>query len=139
MARYLIMVRANDFSEAGRFPDDPTLVERMLAFHDEMARAGVLLDGAGLLPSRKGFRVNYTAQGEPSIVDGPFTEAKELIAGYTLIEVRSPEEAQAWARRFPAPFPGMACTIEVRPLFDAVLDMAPDEAERILREQAGAA
>ena len=135
MPRYMIQVRATPSSEAGEFPDDPTLVERMLAFHDEMAKAGVLLDGAGLQPSSQGFRVRYTAQGEPAVIDGPFAEAKELIAGYTLIEVRSREEALAWARRFPSPFPGQECAIEVRPLFCETLDCPPEEAERQLREQ----
>ena len=72
MPRFMIQVRATAMSEAGEFPDDPTLVPRMMAFHDEMAKAGVLLDGAGLQPSSQGFRVRYTAQGEPAVIDGPF-------------------------------------------------------------------
>ena len=71
---------------------------------------------AGLQPSSQGFRVQYDAAGKPKLVDGPFAETKELIAGYTLIEVSSPDEALAWARRFPAPFPSLPCCIEVRPL-----------------------
>ncbi|MBB5202959.1 hypothetical protein HNQ51_000252 [Inhella inkyongensis] len=135
MPRFMIQVRATAMSEAGEFPDDPGLVERMMAFQNEMAQAGVLLDGAGLQPSSQGFRVQYTAQGEPSVIDGPFAEAKELIAGYTLIEVRDRAEALAWARRFPSPFPGMACSIEVRPLFCDVLDETAEEAEARLRAE----
>ena len=70
-------------SEAGAFPDDPTLVPRMRSFHDEMAKAGVLLDGAGLQPSSQGFRVQYDAACQAPVMDGPFAETKELIAGYT--------------------------------------------------------
>ncbi len=134
MTRYMIQVRATAMSEAGEFPDDPTLVSRMMAFHDEMAKAGVLLDGAGLLPSSEGFRVQYDASGEARVIDGPFAETKELIAGYTLIDVRSRDEALAWAQRFPAPFPGLPCSIEVRPLMGGV-DLAPEDAERVIREQ----
>lgn len=134
MSRFMIQVRATPSSEAGEFPDDPTLVQRMIAFHDEMAKAGVLLDGAGLQPSSQGFRVEYDAAGRPSVVDGPFAESKELIAGYTLIDVRSRDEALAWARRFPAPFPGQPCCIEVRPLMGGV-DLPPEDAERLIREE----
>jgi hypothetical protein len=137
MPRFMIQVRATAMSEAGDFPDDPTLVPRMMAFHDEMAQAGVLLDGAGLQPSSQGFRMQCDAAGHARVVDGPFAEAKELIAGYTLIEVRSREEALAWARRFPAPFPGQPCCIEVRPLMGGI-DLPPEDAERIIREQLAA-
>lgn len=138
MPRFLIQVRATAMSEAGEFPDDPGLVTRMMDFHDEMAKAGVLLDGAGLLPSSQGFRVHYDAKGQPAVIDGPFAETKELIAGYTLIDVRSRDEALAWARRFPSPFPGQPCCIEVRPLFGDVLDESAEEAERRLRAELAA-
>jgi hypothetical protein len=137
MPRYMIQVRATAMSEAGDFPDDPTLVPRMVAFHDEMAKAGVLVDGAGLQPSSQGFRVQYDASGEARVVNGPFADIKELIAGYTLIDVRSDDEALAWARRFPAPFPGQPCCIEVRPLMGGI-DLPADDGERILREQLAA-
>ena len=137
MPRFMIQVRATAMSEAGDFPDDPTLVQRMMAFHDEMAKAGVLLDGAGLQPSSQGFRVEYDASGRGSVVDGPFAETKELIAGYTLIDVRSRDEALAWARRFPAPFPGQPCCIEVRPLMGGI-DLPPEDAERLLGEELAA-
>ena len=76
MPRFMIQVRATAVSEAGDFPDDPTLVPRMMAFHDEMAKAGVLLDGAGLQPSSQGFRVQYDAAGQARVTDGPFAEAR---------------------------------------------------------------
>lgn len=134
MPRYMIQVRATAMSEAGEFPEDPTLVPRMMAFHDEMAKAGVLLDGAGLQPSSQGFRVHYDEAGHTRVVEGPFGDVRELVAGYTLIDVRSHEEALAWARRFPAPFPGQSCCIEVRPLMGGI-ELPPEDAERLIREQ----
>jgi hypothetical protein len=124
--RFMIQVRANAVSERGEppGPEYTKLFEEMGAFHEEMARAGVLLDGAGLRPSRDGWRVRYGKDGVRQVVDGPFAETKELIAGYTLIQVRSEEEARAWASRFPMPFVGMACEIEVRRLYEDA-DFAP--------------
>ena len=134
MPRYMIQVRATAMSEAGDFPDDPTLVPRMMAFHDEMAKAGVLLDGAGLQPSSQGFRVQYDAAGQASVMDGPFAESKELIAGYTLIQAKSPQEALEWTRRFPNPaVDGKAGEIEVRQLFE-LEDFEPSEAIDRFRE-----
>jgi hypothetical protein len=89
----------------------------MAEYHEELARAGVLLDGSGLQPSSKGWRVKYSPD-KRRVVDGPFAETKELIAGYTLIQVKSREEALEWSRRFPSPFPGRECEIEVRRLFE---------------------
>ncbi|MBL8351539.1 MAG: YciI family protein [Burkholderiaceae bacterium] len=124
--RFMIQVRANPVSERGEppGPEYAQLFEEMGAFHEEMARAGVLLDGAGLRPSRDGWRQRYGADGRREVVDGPFAESKELIAGYTLIQVRSVDEARAWASRFPQPFVGMACEIEVRRLYEEA-DFAP--------------
>ncbi len=118
--RFMIQVRATAVSERGDppSPEYTPLFEEMGAFHEEMARAGVLLDGAGLRPSRDGWRQHYSADGRREVVDGPFAETKELIAGYTLIQVRSEEEARAWASRFPMPFIGMSCEIEVRRLYE---------------------
>jgi hypothetical protein len=116
--RVLIIVRGNATSEAGTLPDD-TLMAAMARFHEELAQAGVLLDANGLKPTREGWRIRYDRSGERHVIDGPFTESKELVAGYTLIQVRSREEAQAWARRFPAPFgAGQEAEIEVRPLYE---------------------
>jgi hypothetical protein len=116
--RFMIMVRANAQSEAGVMPTDEALVQAMADYHEQLAKAGVLLDGAGLQPSSKGWRIHYE-NGKRTVIDGPFAETKELIAGYTLIQVRSREEALEWTRRFPAPFEGpAACEIEVRPLYE---------------------
>lgn len=124
--RFMIMVRANAVSESGAMPEE-RLMAAMAVFHEQLAQAGVLLDANGLKPSRDGWRVQYRG-GKPTVIDGPFTESKELIAGYTLIQTRSREEAMEWARRFPAPFGAeMNGEIEVRPLYE-LEDFAPNEA-----------
>ena len=116
--RFMIMVRANAQSESSEPPADEAIFAEMATYHEELAKAGVLLDASGLQPSSRGFRVRYT-HGKPLIVDGPFAETKELIAGYTLIQVRSRDEAIEWARRFPAPFgKNVECEIEVRQLYE---------------------
>ncbi|MGV2866130.1 YciI family protein [Achromobacter sp. ESBL13] len=114
--RFMILVRATPDSEAGMMPDE-SLLASMLAYHEALAKAGVLLDANGLHPTSKGWRVQYS-DGQRQVIDGPFAETKELIAGYTLIQVRSREEAMQWAMRFPQPFPGQRCEIEVRQLFE---------------------
>ena len=114
--RFMILVKATAASEAGDMPDE-ALLAAMATYHEELARAGVLLDATGLQPSSKGWRIHYSG-GKQTVVEGPFAETKELIAGYTLIQVRSREEAMEWARRFPAPFGEQAeGEIEVRQLF----------------------
>lgn len=124
--RFMIQVRATASSERGDRPGPELqpLFEEMGAFHAEMARAGVLLDGAGLRPSRQGWRQHYHLDGRREVIDGPCDEPQELIAGYTLIQVGSVDEARAWAARFPNPFPGQACQIEVRQLYEEA-DFAP--------------
>ncbi|MGA7458081.1 MAG: YciI family protein [Methyloceanibacter sp.] len=115
--RYMIVVKANKDSEAGVKPSEELFAE-MVDYHEQLAKAGVLLDASGLQPSSKGWRVKYS-DGKRTIVDGPFTEAKELIAGYTMIQVKSREEAIEWSRRFPNPtLDGRDCEIEVRQLFE---------------------
>ena len=123
--RFMIMVRANAESEAETTPmPSEELMAAMAAYHEELGKAGVLLDAAGLQPSKKGWRIRYEG-GKRSVVDGPFAKSKELIAGYTLIQVGSREEALEWTRRFPAPFEGPeACEIEVRQLYE--LDDFPE-------------
>ena len=118
--RFMIIVRSIPEFEAETTPSpDPAVFDAMLRFHEELAQAGVLLDGSGLHPSRKGWRVHYSADGRKRVVDGPFAEAKELIAGYTLIQVRSPEEALEWSRRFPNPVgEGQPAVVEVRQLIE---------------------
>jgi hypothetical protein len=113
----MIIVKATALSESGAMPDE-SLMAVMGAYHEELAKAGVLLDATGLQPTSKGWRIYYS-QGKRTVIDGPFAETKELLAGYTLIQVRSREEAMEWARRFPAPFGEDADgEIEVRQLFE---------------------
>jgi hypothetical protein len=129
--RYMIIVKGNATSEAGTPPDD-ALMAAMASYHEQLARAGVLLDANGLRPSSDGWRIRY-AGGKRTVVDGPFTESKELVAGYTLIQVRSRDEAIEWARRFPAPFGETADgEIEVRPLYE-LDDFQPSEAVQAFR------
>lgn len=130
--RFMIIVKATRDSEAGIMPEEKLLAE-MAAFHEELAKAGVLLDGSGLKPSSKGWRIKYSG-GKRSVIDGPFTETKELIAGYTLIQVKSREEAMEWTRRFPNPaIGGKDGEIEVRQLFE-LEDFGPSEAVERFRE-----
>ncbi len=117
--KFMIIVKATPDSEAGRFPDDSEkLFETMADYHEQLAQAGVLLDAAGLQPSSKGWRIRHDGEHR-SVVDGPFIESKELIAGYTLIQVRNRDEALEWTRRFPNPVgKGQAAEIEVRQLYE---------------------
>src|SRR6266498_3681771 len=100
--RYIIMVKANAETEAAaKF--DPQVMADMERFHEELAAAGVLVDGIGLKPTSKGFRIHYSGQ-KRTVIDGPFTETKELVAGFSIIRVNSKDEALSWAKRFPHPF-----------------------------------
>ncbi len=99
--RFMMIVKANKDSEAGVMPTDE-LISVMTKYNEELAKAGVLLDLAGLHPSSKGARIKFSG-GKKTVIDGPFAETKELIAGYWLIQVKSREEAMEWARRVPAP------------------------------------
>jgi hypothetical protein len=124
--RFMILVKANKDSEAGAMPEEK-LIAAMATYHEELAKAGVLLDATGLQPTSKGFRVKYSG-AKRTVVDGPFTETKELIAGYTLIQVKSKQEAIEWAKRFPNPHgEGSDSEIEVRQLFE-LEDFGPGEA-----------
>lgn len=115
--RFMIIVKATRDSEAGVMPEEK-LLAAMAAYHEELAKAGALLDGSGLQPSSKGWRIQYEGD-QRKVIDGPFTETKELIAGYTLIQVKSREEALEWTRRFPNPAgDGRTAEIEVRQLFE---------------------
>ena len=113
--RFMIIVKATKDSEAGVMPPEE-LLAAMAAYHEELQKAGVLLDGSGLQPSAKGWRIKYSG-GKRTLIDGPFAETKELVAGYTLIQVKSGEEAQEWTRRFPNP-QLTESEIEVRQLFE---------------------
>ena len=130
----MIIVKATTDSEAGIFPEDNTLMGAMANYHEALQQAGVLLDGSGLKPSVEGWRIHCGSDGQRRVVDGPFAETRELVAGYTLIQVRSRDEAVEWARRFPAPMgESVAATIEVRPLYET-RDFAQTESITRLRE-----
>jgi hypothetical protein len=134
--RFMMIVRANKDSEAGK-PPSRELIEAMGRFNREMANAGVMLSGDGLHPSSQGARVHFTG-GKPTVIDGPFPETKELIAGFWMIQVKSKEEAVAWAKRCPAPFgEDQEGELELRRVFEAA-DFAPDvlTPEEAAREQA---
>jgi len=118
--RFMIIVKSNPEFEAETTPQSPDeqLMKEMADFHEELTRAGVLLDASGLQPSRKGWRIHYDGQ-KRTVVDGPFAESKELIAGFTTIQVRNREEAMEWSRRFPNPAGrGLPAVIEVRQLYE---------------------
>lgn len=136
--RYMIIVKATEESEAGVMPPEGLIAE-MAEYHEQLAEAGVLVDGAGLQASSKGWRIDYDGD-ERSVTDGPFAETKELIAGYTIIDVKSPEEALDWAMRFPNPAIDRGkARIEVRRFFE-LDDFEPSEAverHRDLQARAG--
>jgi hypothetical protein len=136
--RFMIIVKATKDSEAGVMPGED-MFKAMADYHEELAKAGVLLDASGLQASAKGWRVKYDGK-KRSIVDGPFAESKELIAGYTIIQVKSREEAVEWSRRFPNPtLDGSNCEIEVRQMFE-LEDFGESEAlERFRKLEVGGA
>ena len=130
--RFMIIVKATRDSEAGVMPGED-LLATMQKYHEELQKAGVLVDASGLKPSSRGWRIRYSG-GKRTVVDGPFAETKELIAGYTIIDVKSREEALEWTRRFPNPsIDGNTGEIEVRPFF-ALEDFGPSEAVERFRE-----
>lgn len=130
--RFMIIVKATKDSETGVMPGEDLLAE-MGAFHEELQKAGVLLDASGLQPSSKGWRIRYDGEKQ-SVVDGPFAETKELVAGYTLIQVNSREEALEWTKRFPNPAVDAGKgEIEVRQLFE-LDDFEQGEAIERMRE-----
>ena len=116
--RFMVMVKANESSESGALPD-PKLVAEMGKFNEELAKAGVLLAGEGLQASSKGARVRFSADNQRSVIDGPFSESKELVAGFWLLQVKSREEAIEWIKRSPHPFPSSVTEVEIRQLFEA--------------------
>ncbi|HEX8675507.1 MAG TPA: YciI family protein [Longimicrobium sp.] len=114
--RFLMMVKASRDSEAGVLPGED-LLAAMGKYNEELAKAGVLLAAEGLHPTSRGARVRFTEEGR-TVVDGPFTEAKELVAGFWLIQAKSRDEAVEWARRCPNPTPGSEGEIEIRQVFE---------------------
>jgi hypothetical protein len=115
--RFMVLVKADKNSEAGVLPDEKLLSD-MGKFNQELANAGVLLAGEGLQPSSKGARVKFSGD-KRTVIDGPFAETKELIAGFWLWQVKSKQEAIEWVKRCPNPFPGTESAIEIRQVFEA--------------------
>jgi hypothetical protein len=115
--RFMVMVRATRTSESGVLPD-PQLLADMGRYNEELIKAGVMLDGVGLQPSAKGARVRFSAGNQRTVVDGPFAETKELIAGYWMWKVGSKDEALRWLTRCPHPFPGQEAEIEIRQVYE---------------------
>jgi hypothetical protein len=125
--RFLMLVKATKESEAGVLPDEK-LIATMGKYNEELQKAGALIELSGLKPSSAGARVTF-ASGKPMVIDGPFTETKEIIAGFWLIQVKSREEALEWARRIPF----VDGEVELRPLYE-LEDFAPSEAVDRARE-----
>jgi hypothetical protein len=113
----MVLVKADKSSEAGELPDEKLLAE-MTKYNEELVKAGVLLAGEGLQPSSKGARVRFSGN-KRTVVDGPFAETKELVAGFWLFQVKSKEEAIEWVKRAPNPFPGTESEVEIRQVFEA--------------------
>jgi hypothetical protein len=114
--RVMVMVKANEDTEAGKMPTEQELAE-MGAYNEELVKAGIMLDGDGLHPSSKGARIEFSGD-QRSVLDGPFAETKELIAGYWVWQVRDMDEAIEWAKRCPNPT-GAESALELRPVFEA--------------------
>jgi hypothetical protein len=128
--RVMVFVKANEDSEAGVMPSEEGLTE-MMKYNEELVKAGVMLAGDGLHPSSKGVRIKFSGDNR-TVIDGPFTEAKELVAGYWLWEVKSLDEAIEWAKRCPSDPSGVESVLEIRPVFEA--DDFGEELTPALRE-----
>ena len=137
--RFMIIVKATKKSEAGVMPSEQLLSE-MGKFNEELVKAGVMLAGEGLQPSSKGARVKFSG-GKRTVIDGPFAETKELVAGFWLWQCKSKEEAIEWVKRCPDPMPGEEAVIEIRQVFEAEdfgAEFTPElrEQEERVRERA---
>lgn len=129
--RVMVLVKATKDSEAGVMPEEKLLAD-MGRFNEDLVRAGVMLAGEGLHPSSRGKRIRFSGS-KRTVIDGPFAETKELLAGYWLWQVRSMEEAVEWLKRAPNPFPGQESDVEIRPVFEP--EDFGDEFTPELREQ----
>lgn len=139
--RFMVMIKANETTEAGVMPDEQMLTE-MGKYNEELVRAGIMLDGEGLHPSSKGARVRFSGENR-TVIDGPFAETKELIAGYWIWQVESLDQAIEWVKRCPNPT-GVESEIEIRQIFEAedfgeAFTPELQEAEQRLREQIASA
>jgi hypothetical protein len=141
--RFMVIIKADKNSEAGIMPSEE-LLTAMGKFNEELVKAGVMLAGEGLQPSSKGARVRFGADGKRTVIDGPFAETKELIAGFWILQVKSKEEAIEWIKRCPATMgPGQESEIEIRQVFEAAdfgAEFTPEarEQEERLRAQIAA-
>jgi hypothetical protein len=126
--KVMVMVKATKNSEAGVLPGEKLILE-MGKFNEELVKAGMLLEGDGLKPSSKGKRVRFS-KGKRTVIDGPFAETKELVAGYWLWQVTSMEEAVEWVKRCPDPMPGEESEIEIRPVYELEDLMSEEAADR---------
>ena len=129
--RFMIIVKASTDSEAGVLPSEE-LMTAMGNYNEELAKAGILIDCDGLQPSSKGARVRFSGE-QRTVIDGPFAQTRELIAGYWIWEVKSKQEAIDWVKRCPNPMPGNEAEIEIRPIYEA--EDFGDEYTPQLREQ----
>lgn len=139
--RFMILLKADQHSEAGELPDEQLLTE-MGRFNDALIEAGVMLSGEGLHPSSRGARVHFDKSGSVRVVDGPFAETKELLAGFWIWQVKSKEEAIEWVKRVPMPLKSGEAEIEIRQIFD--MDdfgeaMSPELREQEARQRAALA
>jgi hypothetical protein len=136
--RVMVLIKANERSEAGEMPSERLLTE-MTAFNEELVKAGIMLAGDGLHPSSKGVRVVFSG-GDRKVIDGPFSETKELLAGYWVWQVKDMDEAIEWVKRIPDADPGEEAIVEIRPGFeteDFGEELTPElrERDRRMREQ----
>ena len=139
--RFMIIIKADKNSEAGVLPDE-RLLNDMGKFNEELVKAGIMLAGEGLQPSSKGARVRFSGS-KRTVIDGPFAETKELVAGFWLWQVKSKEEAIEWVKRIPNPMPGTETEVEIRQVFeveDFGANATPEirEREQRLRQQTSA-
>jgi hypothetical protein len=136
--RVMVLIKATEESEAGKMPSEE-LLSQMTDFNEELVKAGVLLGGDGLHPSSKGVRVEFTGD-ERKVINGPFAETKELLAGYWVWQVKSMDEAIEWVKRVPNPDDGTEGVIEIRPVYelddfgDLVTPEVREKSERVFKE-----
>jgi hypothetical protein len=136
--RVMVMIKGSPESEAGEMPSE-RLISEMLAFNEELVKAGVMLAGDGLKPSSEGVRVEFSGS-DRKVINGPFAETKELLGGYWLLQVRSMDEAIEWVKRIPNPDPGTEGVVEIRPIFESeefAEELSPElrEKEERLRKE----
>jgi len=131
--RVMVMVKATKNSEAGKMPSTQLLAD-MGRFNEELVKAGIMLDGDGLKPSSTGKRLRFYS-GKKTVIDGPFTETKELVAGFWIWKVKSMDEALEWARRCPDPMPGEDSELEIRPFYE-LADFGPELTPEVRAKEA---